>query len=135
MNTASTRPLYKRPLRKSAIGGAKFTIGTESADVINVAVQLLDEFGADLAERGAVMTYLSDDANGDSHHGADAALSAAVGTDGVLVDLATDGPYLLISETDGDIDVNFTKTDADTLFLIVILPDGTLAASAAITWT
>lgn len=114
---------------------ATMTVGAEASNIINVAIQLKDlRNGNELTERAAVFAYFSNDANGDTNHGADANMSAAIGTDGVLMDLVTDGPYLLVSESDGDIDVNITKTDTGTIYLILVMPDGRLVPSGAITF-
>ncbi len=40
----------------------------------------------------------------------------------------------LVSEADGDIDVTITESGAATWYLILIMPDGRLAASDAITF-
>ena len=42
--------------------------------------------------------------------------------------------FRLVSEADGDIDLNITESGADTWYLILIMPNGVLVASAAITF-
>lgn len=64
---------------------ASFVIGAEGGNVINVAVQLKDGNGADLAVRGKVRAYLSDDANGDSVTATAPDGGIAIGTDGVFI--------------------------------------------------
>jgi hypothetical protein len=39
----------------------------------------------------------------------------------------------MISEADGDVDINITDAGAFTAYLVVVLPNGTLAISAVIT--
>jgi hypothetical protein len=112
---------------------ASFTIGTEAANVINVAVQLKNADGADLAVRTSLFAYLSDDANGDSvlttaHSG-----GAAIGTDGLLIPVVANKAFFLTSESDGDIDINITETGTKTAYLILRMPNGKLVASTAIT--
>lgn len=114
---------------------ATYSVGAEAADAITVSIQLKNALGDDLANRAAVHAYLSADANGDSLVAASATLSAAAGTDGVLVENSTDNGYLLISEADGDIDVTITETSgAATYYLVLVMPDGRIVPSAAITF-
>lgn len=121
---------------------ATITVGTEAANVINVAIQLNDGYGNALAVRGSVMAYLSDDANGDDLTATAPDGGWAIGTDGVLIPLASDdGSAIvpnktaqLVSESDGDIDIDITEAGAGTWYLILVLPDGRLQASGAITF-
>lgn len=114
--------------------GATFTIGDEAANSINVGIQLTDAAGSDLDERCTVLAYLSDDANGDSVAATAPDGNVAVGTDGVLIPVVADKAFYLTSEADGDIDLDVGETGTDTWYLIVVLPDGTLVASDAITF-
>jgi hypothetical protein len=113
---------------------ASFVIGAESGgNVINVAIQLLDADGNDLATRAAVHFYLSSDAEGDNVVAA--ATSLAIGTDGVAIEYVSNSAGILISEDDGDIDLNIgDASGAATYYLILILPNGLLKASAVITF-
>jgi hypothetical protein len=111
-----------------------FTIGTEAGNDINVAIQLNDAAGTALATRAAVMAYLSDDANGDSIAATAPDGGWVIGTDGVLIPVVANKAAWLVSEADGDIDVTITESGADTFYLIVVLPNGKLAASGAITF-
>lgn len=67
------------------LGTPSFVIGAEAGNTINVAIQLKDGLGADLAVRGRVRAYLSDDANGDSLAAAAPTGGSSIGADGVLV--------------------------------------------------
>lgn len=113
---------------------ASFTIGTESADAITVSIQLKDAAGADLAVRGSVFAYLSDDANGDSITGTAPSGGVAVGTDGLAIPVVAGKAWQLVSEADGDIDLVITEAGADTWRLVLVVPDGRLAVSGAITF-
>lgn len=114
---------------------ASFVIGAEDGGgKINVAIQLQDGNGADLAVRGSVRAYLSDDANGDSTVATAPSGAVAIGTDGVLYDVGgAKKHFLLTSESDGDIDIDITEAGAKTEYLIIVLPNGKLVASGAIT--
>jgi hypothetical protein len=112
---------------------ATFVIGAEANDVINVGIQLLDADGNDLATRAAVHFYLSDDADGDTVVAA--ATSLAIGTDGVAIETVSNSAGLLISEADGDIDLNIgDASGAATYYLVLILPNGLLKVSSVITF-
>lgn len=108
-------------------------VGSIAGDVINVTLQLNDADGAALATRASVFAYLSDDANGDSVAGTAPTGGVAVGTDGLAIPLVADKAFLLVSEADGDIDLDVEDSGADTWYLIVVLPNGKLVASDAIT--
>lgn len=117
----------------TAPADATFTIGTEAANVINVAVQLKDGAGDDIATRAAVQFYLSDDADGDTIVAA--ATSLAIGTDGVAIENISNSAGLLISEADGDIDINIgDASGAATYYLVLVMPSGELVVSSAITF-
>lgn len=120
------------------ITGAAFTIGSETSNVINVAIQLQDAEGDDLDEIGVVQAYLSDDSGGDGVAASAPSSGIAIGTDGtILAEIVTDKVFLLQSESDGDIDVDIdtsTSGESDTWYLVVVLPDGTVAVSGAITF-
>ena len=105
-----------------------------NTDTINVAVQLVDrENGNELGERIGLMCYLADDANGDTP-AATAPDTVAIGTDGALIEWVSNLSGLLITESDGDADINITENGADTWYLILVMPDGKLVASDAITF-
>lgn len=111
---------------------ASFVIGAEAAHKINVAIQLKDYSGDDMAERGSVMVYLADAATGEAAT-ENVPDSIAIGTDGGIV-LPTDTVLWLTSEADGDIDLDIVSTAAATYYLVVVLPNGTHAVSGAITF-
>lgn len=110
-----------------------FTIGEEADDVINVAIQLQDGTQV-LGERASVMCYLSDDANGDSIAATAPDGNVAIGTDGLAIPLVADKAFQLVSEADGDIDLDIGEAGAATWYLVVVTPDGQLHVSDAITF-
>ncbi|MBN50037.1 MAG: hypothetical protein CMN85_10885 [Spongiibacteraceae bacterium] len=117
------------------IGGATITVGTEAANVINVAIQLEQPNGDALDEFGYVTAYLSDDSGGDGVAGTAPSGTVVIGTDGAIIGEITAKKVLLLqSEADGDIDINITETGADTWYLVVILPSGVKVVSDAITF-
>lgn len=117
------------------MGAPAFVIGAEAANVINVGIQLKDSAGVDLAVRGSIFAYLSGDAEGDDIVAAAPDGGVAIGADGVLIPVVADKAFQLVSEVDGDIDINITHAaGAKTVYLILVMPDGRLVASNAITF-
>lgn len=115
--------------------GATMAVGAEAANAITVSIQLTDEDGSDLAVRGSVMAYLSDDANGDSVAGTAPDGGVAVATDGLAIPLVAGKCWLLTSEADGDIALAITESGADTWYLVLVMPaTGKLVVSGAITF-
>lgn len=118
---------------KNVVASASFTIGAEGTNAINVAIQLKDWNGADIAYRAALPWYLSADANGDTISAAPDS-GIAIGTDGLLIEWTANVSGLVISESDGDIDVTLTESTAKSFYLVLVLPGGKLAVSGAITF-
>lgn len=117
---------------RGVVGLADFTIGAEADDVINVAIQLKDHQGNNLQQRCCIGWYLSSDANGDAL--ASAPDTVAIGTDGLLIEELADQSGKVICEADGDIDINIGKSGAATYYLVLVMPDGSLVVSDAITF-
>jgi len=115
--------------------GATITVGTEAANVINVGIQLTDASGDATAAANALDFYLSSDSAGQTLEtsGPDA---IAIGTDGVLIKNGSDSLISgkVISEADGDIDLDLTHAGADAFYLNLILPNGKIATSGVITF-
>lgn len=119
----------------AANGAATFVIGAEAGDVINVGIQLRDPTPADIAMRQSVFAYLSDDVNGDSIVEAAPDGGWAIGTDGLLIPVVAGKAARLVSEADGDIDINITHAaGAKTCYLVIVHPSGKLTVSSAITF-
>jgi hypothetical protein len=125
----------RSPYKTNHVGKATFTIGAEAANVITVAVQLQSTKFQNLTSRGSVDWYLSDDANGDSIVATAASGGVAAGTDGVVIPLVTGKMGKAISEADGDIDIAITHVGAKTCYLVIVLPDGSMNVSNAITFS
>jgi len=122
--------------RKHRALDVAYTIGTEAANVIKVTIQLKDFEGNDLSEARAVQFYLSSASTGlDIEANAPDAL--AIATDGSLIKSGGDSLVAgtLISEADGDIDINITHAGADTFYVVIVDPgDGSLHVSSAVTF-
>ena len=112
----------------------QFTVGTEAANVINVAVQLNTPEGVALDEVGVLDFYLADDAAGLTPSAVAPTGGIAIGTDGALIETVANLSGTMISEADGDIDIDVTDTGTPTFYLVCRLPMGGLAISPAITF-
>jgi len=119
---------------KKQVASASFVVGAEAANVINVGIQLKAQDGSDIAYRAGMGFYLSSDANGDTIE-ANGPDSWAIGTDGILLPDGGDSLIsgVVISEVDGDIDIDMTHSGADTLYLNLLV-DGEVYTSDAITF-
>jgi hypothetical protein len=110
----------------SSVTDVDFTVGAEAGNVINVGVKL--------NTAGSVFAYISDNADGSTVAGT-APDTVAIGTDGLAIPLVAGKAFQLVSEADGDIDINITEVGADTWYLVVVLSTGEIRVSGAITFT
>lgn len=118
----------------NGVDSVAFTVGTEDgSNVINVAIQASDVEGNDIAERCLFFVGLFADANGDAFQTAED-YTIAAGTDGDVVEVVADKLLAVITEADGDADIDFTLTGAGTSYLIAFGPTGkVIGTSAAMT--
>lgn len=123
-----------RLLADGTPAAATITVGAEGSDTINAAIQLKDIDSADLTNRAAVKAYLSADQYGDSIITSAPTGGVAIGTDGLLIPIVADKFFELVSESDGDIDIDIEDTGTPTMYLVIILPNGKLVVSSAITF-
>lgn len=125
-------PRKENPFLGAHIDNVGITIGAEGSNTINVALQLRDANWNDLTECGHIVAYLSDNADGSTITGTVPTSTVAIGTDGLIIPLVTDKVFLLVSEADGDIDINIIQTAGQTYYLVLCLPDGRIQVSDAI---
>jgi hypothetical protein len=116
-----------------ACAGASIVVGAEATNVRQIAIQLKDAQGKDLAHRATVQIAVLADANGDAFVATGGSTGIAVGTDGALLPIVAKKLFLAISEADGDIDLTWTDTGTEAAYLAVILPNGSMVVSAALT--
>lgn len=115
---------------------ASFVIGAEAVNVINVAVQLKDANGADLAVRGSVPAYLSSAATGGSLTASAPSGGCAIGTDGVLMPVTPALTNALL--VDGNLAIDATPEKFKTTQTAAYLVNGisrTKAATVELTFT
>lgn len=117
------------------IAGATITVGAEATNVVNVAVQLTDANGDNIAYAATFLAYLSDASTGLDVSAAGPDGGVAVGTDGdIVVALTASIALLLQTEADGNVDLDWTDAGAMTKYLVVVLPNGKHVVSGALTW-
>lgn len=114
-----------------AFDGVTFTIGAEDTNVINVHAQLTLG-GANVAEACSGICWITNTADPGSATTAHST-SPAIGTDGRLDVIVTDEVFRFVTESAGDFDVDYTDSGAQTVYMHVQLPDGSIATSGAIT--
>lgn len=131
---------FPRPAKQSAayaynrFGLASFTIGAEAADTINVAVQLKDARGNNVAQVVNCKAYLATAATGIGL-GTATTSAIAIGTNGTLLDITKTGQvFSVVTDASGRFDVNLIQTATPTVYLVVIMPDGSISVSSAITF-
>jgi hypothetical protein len=112
-----------------------FTIPAEDSNTITVAVAVTGAVsGTSLGVGVALPFYVSSDTAGQVlEAGTDLALTA--GTDGLVILSGGDSKVYghLVTETTGEMDFVVTDTGTDTYYLNVILPNGRIVTSSAIT--
>ncbi len=115
---------------------AAITVGVEATNVINVAVQLKsDKSQAALAARRHVRAYLSGVASGASIVGTAPNGGVAIGTNGAILNQPVSGKiFELITDASGRFDLNLTESGTPTFYLVVVMPNGRLVISGAITF-
>lgn len=125
-------PAKGSPWQGGMVDGAVFTIGADAGTTVAVGIQLM--IGAKECDRRvAIHGYLANDANGDTIQAAPSG-GIAIGTDGLLIENIDNQSFILVSEADGDIDVVLTQTGAETMYLVLIMPNGELVVSGVITF-
>lgn len=131
--TGITAVVEELNLLDNQVAGATIGVGAEVGDDITVTIQFTDAEGADMATPVAVPWYLSDDAAGLDPATAAPDGGAAIGSDGALIESVANLSGLMVSEADGDVDIIFTDAGTLTKYLVLVMPNGSLAISAAIT--
>lgn len=121
------------PFATKAVAGVTFgTLTAEAANARTQSLQFTDENGADIVVPVIVDVYLSLASTGIDIVGT-AATSLLAGTDGSVLDASVTGKLTKFqTEADGDLDVVITDSAVRTVYLCVVLPDGTIAVSSAI---
>ena len=128
-------PAKNNPFKSAnKVGIVSFTVGTEAGDAITVAVLVKDSNGRAIAERVQLDWYLSTASNGGTITASAATGGVAAGTNGSLLQTVTGKAGIGVTDATGNLDVAITDSGTPTFYLVVVMPDGTLAISGAITF-
>lgn len=115
---------------------ATITVGAHTAGAFPVTVQLTGPTGKDLTSARVVQWYLAKDETGDTLcvDGIDTS-EIAILTDGTIIsESTTDVAGWVKSEADGDIGFTITVANGKTAYLVLVMPDGELVISDAMTY-
>lgn len=111
--------------------GALITVSAELTDVVTVDVQLFDGFDDPLQDTIALLFYLEDDQGDIEATGPDGGITATVGQ---VIEPNYPGTGLVITDGDGAAQLEIEDSGAAEFYLYLVLPDGTLVQSQAITF-
>lgn len=114
------------------VEGARIDVGPETSNVRPITVQLTDANGDDTLGRHQVTIVVYADANGDAYATTGGSTGIAIGTDGALLSLVAKKAFIATCEGDGDIDLTWTDTGSEAVYLGVILPNGRTVISSKI---
>jgi hypothetical protein len=119
----------------SALADASITVGAENANVRAITIQLKDALGNDLESVQSVWIGVFLDAGALAFVVTGGSTGIAIGTDGALLAVVAKKLFLATCEADGDIDLTWTDTGTEAAYLGVILPNGKIVMSTALTNT
>lgn len=112
----------------------EMVVGTQAGNIINVALQVQDAEGNDLAEQKSFFAWLSDTA-GAALTGTAPSVGTSIGTDGVIIVEHTAETLLeLLTDAAGVLDLDIEEAGADTWYLNIRLANGEIVSSEAITF-
>ena len=112
--------------------GATITVGTETTNVIPITVQFEKADGSDMdAVTHAEVFVFADAAGLAAATGGSTGIAA--GTDGALIStLVAKKHFVVSSEVDGDLDLTWTDTGTEAVYLGIKLPTGRMVFSSVI---
>ena len=124
---------YTLAVTAGAVAGATIVVGAEDTNVRPITIQLTDSAGADLAVVSTFIMCVFADAAGAAFATTGGSTGMAIGTDGALLALVAKKVFICTSEADGDWDGTWTDTGTEAAYLGVVLPNGRVTISAAMT--
>lgn len=121
---------------EGALASIGFTVGSETpSNYIRVAMQFKDQDGNDLAVRASALCYTASDATGDTlaatFEAFNGVVPSGVTADGSVLILGTN-LRLVVSESDGDADVQYQETSTTDYYMCCELPSGATSCSGVI---
>lgn len=114
--------------------GVTFTVNAEAANAITVNCQVTDARNKNMAQAACLGFYLATDSAGLNPAGTAPTGGIAAGTNGALIEHTANLSGKAVTEADGKLDVVLTDTGTPTFYLVIVLPNGKLAVSSAITF-
>ena len=114
--------------------GASFVVNAEGGDAIAVDVTLVDMNSAAMTEPCMVNCYLADDATGLTPTAAVPSASGVVSVGAEVFQYIAQGGWFIVSDATGEFTLTLGEAGAGTWYLVVVMPDGTLVISGAITF-
>lgn len=115
---------------------AAITVGAENTNAINVAVQLKSDKGQQaIATRRHVRAFLSGASTGATVLGSAPNGGAAIGTNGAIIaSIVANKVFDIVTDASGRFDLTITDSGTPTMYLVVVMPNGRLVVSGAITF-
>ena len=130
-SVAASGPITAASVTQSSVS---FTVGTESANTINVAMVFKDGVGVTQAVPKAGMWYLSDVATGLTPSTTAPNSGIAVGTNGKITKWTTNLSGFFVTTAAGLLDLTLSESGTPTFYLVIVMPNGSLSVSGAITF-
>ena len=109
------------------------TVAAENTNVINVDIDALDATGDNVDRAVSFIAWVSDTAATDI--AGTVPDTVAAGTNGSVAALITSGLLVVTTDSSGNVDIDITEDGADTWYLNILLPNGRVESSGAITFT
>lgn len=131
--------MTKLPQSTSPFAGAKpqaveFTIGDQSSNDINVAMQLKDD-GKNVDHPLSVIVFVTSDAAGKVPAATPPSGAVAVGTNGTLEGaIIAKTAQRFLTDAQGRLDINITEAGAKSFYVSVMTPAGNLHVSGPVTF-
>lgn len=129
------RAAKRNPWFSNKVASVAWSVGAEAANVITVTATLKDRNGRAVTEKVALPWYLSSDADG----AAPLVTSPTGGTvagasGGALIESVAERSGLAISTAAGVLRFAVTDTGTPTMYVNLVLPDGSVSTSPAVTF-
>ncbi len=114
---------------------ADITVGAEGTNTIDVAIQLKDYLGNNVATPTYIPAYCCTTSAGTTKETTTVSTETAILTDGEILVVTAKTEYTLLSEADGKIGLRFTDTGTNSFYFAIVLPTGRIVVSDVITFT
>jgi hypothetical protein len=129
--TTFTLGVIRRDNKAATVG---FVVGTEAANVINVACTVSDFTGTTMAEASSLSWYLASDATGLVRDTTAPSVGTSIGTNGSLTEYVAQLSGMVTTTAAGLFDLDIEEAGVATWYLVCVMPDGSLQVSSAITF-